>query len=81
MSTLRVGIGVDAHAFEDGVPLVLGGLAFEHPRGLAGHSDGNVVTHAVQILQREDNLLVVWNVDTHQTRHTACSWLAKPPKP
>ena len=43
----RVGIGVDAHAFADGVPLVLGGVAFDSPRGLAGHSDGDVVTHAL----------------------------------
>jgi 2-C-methyl-D-erythritol 2,4-cyclodiphosphate synthase len=43
----RVGIGVDAHAFADGVPLVLGGVRFDSPRGLAGHSDGDVVTHAV----------------------------------
>jgi 2-C-methyl-D-erythritol 2,4-cyclodiphosphate synthase len=47
MSKLRVGIGVDAHAFEDGVPLVLGGVVFESARGLAGHSDGDVVTHAL----------------------------------
>ena len=47
MSELRVGIGVDAHAFAEGVPLVLGGVAFEHPRGLAGHSDGDVVAHAL----------------------------------
>ena len=47
MSELRVGIGVDAHAFEDGVALVLGGVAFEHPRGLAGHSDGDVIAHAL----------------------------------
>ena len=47
MSELRVGIGVDAHAFEDGIPLVLGGVVLEHPRGLAGHSDGDVVTHAL----------------------------------
>jgi 2-C-methyl-D-erythritol 2,4-cyclodiphosphate synthase len=45
--SLRVGIGVDAHAFADGVPLVLGGVPFESPRGLAGHSDGDVVTHAL----------------------------------
>jgi 2-C-methyl-D-erythritol 2,4-cyclodiphosphate synthase len=45
--TLRVGIGVDAHRFEDGVPLVLGGVAFESSRGLAGHSDGDVITHAL----------------------------------
>jgi 2-C-methyl-D-erythritol 2,4-cyclodiphosphate synthase len=45
--SFRVGIGVDAHAFADGVPLVLGGVAFESPRGLAGHSDGDVITHAL----------------------------------
>jgi 2-C-methyl-D-erythritol 2,4-cyclodiphosphate synthase len=43
----RVGIGVDAHALEEGVPLVLGGVAIEHPRGLAGHSDGDVLAHAL----------------------------------
>jgi 2-C-methyl-D-erythritol 2,4-cyclodiphosphate synthase len=47
VSELRVGIGIDAHAFADGVPLVLGGVGFDHPRGLAGHSDGDVVTHAL----------------------------------
>jgi 2-C-methyl-D-erythritol 2,4-cyclodiphosphate synthase len=45
--TSRVGLGVDAHAFADGVPLVLGGVALEHPRGLAGHSDGDVLAHAL----------------------------------
>jgi 2-C-methyl-D-erythritol 2,4-cyclodiphosphate synthase len=45
--SLRVGIGVDAHAFEDGVPLVLGGVRFDSLRGLAGHSDGDVITHAL----------------------------------
>ncbi|HEY6961881.1 MAG TPA: 2-C-methyl-D-erythritol 2,4-cyclodiphosphate synthase [Gaiellaceae bacterium] len=45
--TVRVGIGVDAHALEDGVPLVLGGIRFDHPRGLAGHSDGDVLAHAL----------------------------------
>jgi 2-C-methyl-D-erythritol 2,4-cyclodiphosphate synthase len=47
MPDLRVGIGVDAHALEPGVPLVLGGVAFRSPRGLAGHSDGDVITHAL----------------------------------
>ena len=47
MSDLRVGIGVDAHALESGVPLVLGGVRFDHPSGLAGHSDGDVVAHAL----------------------------------
>jgi 2-C-methyl-D-erythritol 2,4-cyclodiphosphate synthase len=45
--SLRVGIGVDAHALEDGVPLVLGGVELVHPRGLAGHSDGDVLAHAL----------------------------------
>ena len=47
MSDLRVGIGVDAHAFEDGARLVLGGVEVEYPRGLAGHSDGDVIAHAL----------------------------------
>jgi 2-C-methyl-D-erythritol 2,4-cyclodiphosphate synthase len=46
-SDLRIGLGVDAHAFGDGVPLVLGGVAIDHPRGLVGHSDGDVVAHAL----------------------------------
>lgn len=47
MSELRVGLGVDAHAFADGERLVLGGVAIDHPRGLAGHSDGDVIAHAL----------------------------------
>ena len=47
MSNLRIGLGVDAHAFGDGVPLVLGGVAIDHHRGLVGHSDGDVVAHAL----------------------------------
>jgi len=47
VSELRVGIGLDAHAFVAGVPLMLGGVAIEHPRGLAGHSDGDVIAHAL----------------------------------
>lgn len=47
MSDLRVGIGVDAHALVAGVPLVLGGVTVEHPSGLAGHSDGDVIAHAL----------------------------------
>jgi 2-C-methyl-D-erythritol 2,4-cyclodiphosphate synthase len=43
----RVGAGVDAHAFADGVPLVLGGVRVDHPQGLAGHSDGDVLAHAL----------------------------------
>ena len=40
-------MGYDAHALADGVPLVLGGVEFDHPRGLAGHSDGDVIAHAL----------------------------------
>lgn len=47
MSDLRIGTGYDAHAFAEGVPLVLGGVTLEHPRGLAGHSDGDVLAHAL----------------------------------
>jgi 2-C-methyl-D-erythritol 2,4-cyclodiphosphate synthase len=47
MSELRIGLGVDAHGFADGVRLVLGGVEFDHPRGLAGHSDGDVLAHAL----------------------------------
>ena len=47
MSELRVGTGFDAHALVEGVPLVLGGVTIDHPRGLAGHSDGDVLAHAL----------------------------------
>jgi len=47
MSELRIGMGIDAHAFADGVPLVVAGVEIESPRGLAGHSDGDVVAHAL----------------------------------
>jgi 2-C-methyl-D-erythritol 2,4-cyclodiphosphate synthase len=47
VSEYRVGTGFDAHAFEDGVALVLGGVHIDHPRGLAGHSDGDVLAHAL----------------------------------
>lgn len=42
-----VGIGYDSHRFAEGRQLVLGGVEIEHPRGLAGHSDADVLTHAV----------------------------------
>jgi 2-C-methyl-D-erythritol 2,4-cyclodiphosphate synthase len=47
VTELRVGTGFDAHALEPGVPLVLGGVSFRSSRGLAGHSDGDVLTHAL----------------------------------
>jgi 2-C-methyl-D-erythritol 2,4-cyclodiphosphate synthase len=43
----RVGIGLDAHAFSEDAPLVLGGVDFPGEPGLAGHSDGDVVAHAL----------------------------------
>jgi len=43
----RVGIGYDIHPFEDGTPLILGGVNIPHPLGLKGHSDADVVSHAV----------------------------------
>lgn len=47
MTDYRVGTGFDAHALEEGVPLVLGGVGIDHPRGLVGHSDGDVLAHAL----------------------------------
>jgi 2-C-methyl-D-erythritol 2,4-cyclodiphosphate synthase len=47
VTDFRVGTGVDAHELVDGVPLVLGGVPIEQARGLAGHSDGDVIAHAL----------------------------------
>jgi 2-C-methyl-D-erythritol 2,4-cyclodiphosphate synthase len=47
VSEYRVGSGFDAHRLEEGVPLVLGGVRVDYPRGLAGHSDGDVLAHAL----------------------------------
>jgi len=44
---VRVGVGFDAHPFAEGRPLKLGGVSLPHPRGLAGHSDGDALLHAV----------------------------------
>lgn len=43
----RVGIGVDAHRFAAGRPLILGGIEIPHPQGLEAHSDGDVLAHAI----------------------------------
>jgi 2-C-methyl-D-erythritol 2,4-cyclodiphosphate synthase len=43
----RVGIGHDTHRLAEGRPLLLGGVRVEHPRGLAGHSDADIVLHAL----------------------------------
>ena len=44
---LRTGIGMDAHRFAEGRRLVLGGVEIEHPLGLEGHSDADVLCHAI----------------------------------
>ena len=43
----RIGFGYDSHAFKAGVPLRIGGMTLDHPEGLAGHSDGDVLLHAL----------------------------------
>jgi 2-C-methyl-D-erythritol 2,4-cyclodiphosphate synthase len=45
--SMRIGYGWDSHAFQAGVPLKIGGIAIDHPEGLAGHSDGDVLLHAI----------------------------------
>lgn len=47
MGDLRVGTGFDVHAFAPGRPLVLGGVTVPHESGLAGHSDADVLVHAL----------------------------------
>lgn len=44
---MRIGFGWDSHAFKPGVPLRIGGINFDHPEGLSGHSDGDVLLHAI----------------------------------
>jgi 2-C-methyl-D-erythritol 2,4-cyclodiphosphate synthase len=44
---VRTGLGIDTHAFAPGRPLILGGVDIPHEEGLAGHSDADVLTHAV----------------------------------
>jgi 2-C-methyl-D-erythritol 2,4-cyclodiphosphate synthase len=45
--TTRIGYGFDSHEFRPGIPLKIGGVALAHDRGLGGHSDGDVLLHAV----------------------------------
>jgi 2-C-methyl-D-erythritol 2,4-cyclodiphosphate synthase len=45
--SVRTGIGWDSHRLVEGRPLILGGVRIEHDRGLHGHSDADVLTHAV----------------------------------
>lgn len=44
---MRIGYGWDSHEFKVGVPLKIGGVDIEHPKGLGGHSDGDVLLHAI----------------------------------
>lgn len=45
--SVRSGIGFDIHPLADGLPLILGGVIVPHAQGLSGHSDGDVLIHAV----------------------------------
>ena len=44
---IRIGQGFDVHAFEEGRPLIIGGIEVPHERGLVGHSDADVVLHTI----------------------------------
>jgi 2-C-methyl-D-erythritol 2,4-cyclodiphosphate synthase len=44
---MRIGYGWDSHEFKPGIPLKIGGVAIDHPMGLGGHSDGDVLLHAI----------------------------------
>ena len=45
--SFRIGYGWDSHEFKPGIPLKIGGVEIPHPQGLAGHSDGDVLLHAI----------------------------------
>jgi 2-C-methyl-D-erythritol 2,4-cyclodiphosphate synthase len=45
--SFRVGLGFDTHQFEKGRDLILGGVKIDHPKGLKGHSDADVLCHAI----------------------------------
>ncbi len=44
---VRIGYGFDSHEFKSGIPLKIGGVALPHTAGLGGHSDGDVLLHAI----------------------------------
>jgi 2-C-methyl-D-erythritol 2,4-cyclodiphosphate synthase len=44
---MRIGYGWDSHEFKTGIPLKIGGVTLPHPKGLGGHSDGDVLLHAL----------------------------------
>ena len=45
--TIRIGYGFDSHEFRPGIPLKVGGVTLPHDQGLGGHSDGDVLLHAI----------------------------------
>src|SRR5215475_4875929 len=45
--TTRIGYGFDSHEFRPGIPLKIGGITLTHDKGLGGHSDGDVLLHAI----------------------------------
>lgn len=60
---MRIGIGIDIHRFEDNRPLILGGITVPYSQGLAGHSDADVLTHA--IMDAILGALALGNIGTH----------------
>src|SRR6201998_4904102 len=44
---MRIGFGWDSHEFKNGIPLKIGGVTLHHSKGLGGHSDGDVLLHAL----------------------------------
>jgi 2-C-methyl-D-erythritol 2,4-cyclodiphosphate synthase len=46
-SQLRIGYGYDSHEFKTAIPLIIGGIKLAHDKGLGGHSDGDVLLHAI----------------------------------
>jgi 2-C-methyl-D-erythritol 2,4-cyclodiphosphate synthase len=46
-ASMRIGYGWDSHEFKRGIPLKIGGVTLDHPKGLGGHSDGDVLLHAI----------------------------------
>ena len=74
----RIGIGIDSHPLTPGRPLMLGGAAIPHDRGLAGHSDGDVLIHALM-----DALLGAANLGdkgTHFPPRNPATPLTPPPE-
>ena len=59
----RVGLGYDSHRFESGRPLILGGITIPDHPGLAGHSDGDAITHA--LIDAILGAVSLGNVGTH----------------